>query len=97
MNYEAPSTTANIVEREVLARIVLTRSFAHYITEQYNEYTCWLLNTYGHEAHPYGLDLLNISKNDALVIQDLYRYFFNQLSKNESSSIWTSNRGRSKL
>ena len=87
MNYEAPSTTANIDEREVLTRIVLTRSFAHYMTEQYNEYTCWLLNAYEHEAHPYGLDLLNVSKDDALVIQDLYRYFFNQPLAHEPTSV----------
>lgn len=61
--------------RVLYPRIVLTRSFAHYMAERYNEYTTWLLDTYGHEVHQYGIDLLNVNRDDVTVIQEQYHYF----------------------
>lgn len=78
MNYESMSTSANSNETANFKRIVLTRSFVHFMGERYNEYTEWLLDTYGHEAHQYGLDLLDVSKDDVDTIQDLYHYFLQQ-------------------
>lgn len=51
------------------------------MAEQYNEYTTWLFDTYGHEAHQYGIDLINVSRDDATVIQEQYRYFLQQTNE----------------
>lgn len=72
---------SNDDSREIFPRVVLTRSFAHYMAEQYNEYTTWLFDTYGHEAHQYGIDLINVSRDDATVIQEQYRYFLQQTNE----------------
>jgi len=51
------------------------------MAEHYNEYTTWLFDTYGHEAHQYGIDLINVSQDDATVIQEQYHYFLQQTNE----------------
>lgn len=88
MESEQPTQLeTNQVEREFYPRIILTKSFAHHMTECYNEYMSWLLNTYGHEQHQFGIDLLNIHKDDVMVIFDLHKHFFKQQDEQQSTAI----------
>jgi len=56
-------------------RIVLTKGFGHYMAVHCNEYTGWLFDTYGHEVHDHGIDLIDVKRDDVAVIQEHYRYF----------------------
>ena len=66
-----------------LQRIVLTPAFAQFLGNNYNDYLYFLLDTYQHDFHEYGIDLMRLTEEDGEAILKLYSYYLSSYENKE--------------
>lgn len=58
-------------------RVVITRELLNYLSTHYADVAPYYFAKYGHEMHQYGIDLIDVSEDDAELLKAYYRVYLN--------------------
>ena len=56
-------------------RIVMTRELLNYLSAHYADVAPYYLAKYAHEMHQYGIDLIDVSEDDATLLKAYYNIY----------------------
>ena len=56
-------------------RVVMTREFLSYLSKYYQDVPPYYFAKYGHETHQYGIDLIDVSEDDATLLKAYYNVY----------------------
>lgn len=79
--YESMKSAQTEMSSASAFRIVLTKNFICFLAQHYKDVAPYYFATYEHQMHDYGVDLLDVSEEDAKLIWEYYKVYFKHDNK----------------
>lgn len=76
-NYESMKSTQTETSSTSAFRVVMTRGLLNYLSAHYADVAPYYFAKYGHEMHQYGIDLIDVSEDDAKLLKAYYEAYLN--------------------
>lgn len=75
--YESMKPTQTDTSSASAFRVVMTRELLNYLSEHYQDVAPYFFATYQHEMHQYGIDLIDVTEDDAKLLKAYYEVYLN--------------------
>lgn len=79
--YESMKSAQTETSSTSAFRVVMTRELLNYLSTHYADVAPYYFAKYEHEMHQYGIDLLNVSEDDAKLLKAYYEVYLNNDSQ----------------
>lgn len=73
--YESMKSTQTQTSSASASRIVMTKELFNYLSDHYADVAPYYFAKYTHEMHQYGIDLIDVSEDDATLLKAYYNIY----------------------